>query len=157
VHLNSCLMIGRVSPRGAHLRYAESGTPFCSFMLEIDEVTDGKVYTTFIPCEITGKYAQQTAIALEPGDVVQISGKWRYKPVVVDQKSGAKISKPVVSSWGVSQRQPALARVDADDTSARAEGETTSEEEIVAPEPTSTNKGRPRYPKWQPTGFVEPN
>jgi hypothetical protein len=27
------------------LRYAESGTPCCSFVLEIDELSQGKVYT----------------------------------------------------------------------------------------------------------------
>jgi hypothetical protein len=39
-------MIGRVSPKGPQLRYAENGTPSCSFVLEIDEVSQGKVYTT---------------------------------------------------------------------------------------------------------------
>jgi single-stranded DNA-binding protein len=99
-------MIGRVSPKGAALRYAESGTPCCSFVLEVDEVTQGKTYTTYIPCEITGKYAEDTSVTIEPGDVLQISGKWKYKSTV-DQKTGAKVSKPVVSSWGISQREPA--------------------------------------------------
>jgi single-stranded DNA-binding protein len=108
VHLNSCLMIGRVSPKGPQLRYAENGTPACSFVLEVDELTNGRTYTTYIPCEITGKYAEETAATVEPGDVLQVSGKWRYKSTV-DPKSGAKVSKPVVSSWGVSQRVPAPA------------------------------------------------
>ncbi len=89
MHLNSCLMIGRVSPKGAQLRYAESGTPLCSFVLEVDEVSNGKTFTTYIPCEVSGKYAEQTSVEVEPGDVLQVSGKWKYKPVV-DQKSGAK-------------------------------------------------------------------
>jgi hypothetical protein len=45
LHVNHCLMVGRVSPRGAQLRYAENGTPLCSFVLEIDELSQGKVYT----------------------------------------------------------------------------------------------------------------
>ena len=106
MHLNSCLMIGRVSPKGPALRYSESGVPACSFVLEVDEITQGKTYTTFIPCEITGKYAEQTSVDIEAGDVLQIAGKWKYKSTV-DQKSGAKVSKPVVSSWGIQQRQPA--------------------------------------------------
>ena len=107
MHLNSCLMIGRVSAKGPQLRYQENGQPACSFVLEIDEVTHGRTYTTYIPIEIAGKYAEPTAAEVEAGDVLQISGKWKYKSVV-DQKSGAKVSKPVVSSWGVAQRIPAL-------------------------------------------------
>ena len=84
----------------------ENGTPACSFVLEVDELSQGKVYTTFIPCEISGKFAEQTSVEVEAGDVLQIAGKWKYKSVV-DPKSGAKVSKPVVSSWGVSQRIPA--------------------------------------------------
>jgi single-stranded DNA-binding protein len=79
VHLNSCLMIGRVSAKGPQLRYAESGTPFCSFVLEIDELTNGKVYTTFTPCEIIGKYAEDTSTRIEAGDVLQISGSGNTK------------------------------------------------------------------------------
>jgi single-stranded DNA-binding protein len=105
VHLNSCVMIGRVSPKGAQLRSMESGTPFCSFVLEVDEVMPhGNVYTTYIPVEITGKFAEATAGEIAAGDVLQISGKWKYRSTV-DVKSGAKVSKPVVSSWGVQQRE----------------------------------------------------
>src|SRR5882724_4566273 len=101
-------MIGCVSAKGPQLRYAESGTPCCNFVLEVDEVTNGKVYTTYIPCEIIGKYAEQTSVEVEAGDEVHITGQWKYRRTA-DQTSGAKVSKPVVSSWGVSQRIPALA------------------------------------------------
>jgi primosomal replication protein N len=67
MHLNSCTMIGRVSAKGAALRYTESGAPFCSFVLEVDELSQGKVYTTWIPIEITGKHAEQTSVDLEVG------------------------------------------------------------------------------------------
>ena len=137
MHLNSILMIGRVSAKGPSLRYSESGVPSTSFVLEVDEIAQGKVYTTFIPCEISGKYAEATASDVEPGDVLQIAGKWKYKSVV-DPKSGAKISKPVVSSWGVSQRLPAETPPYQSDGSG----------EIVEPEPAQTAKPRkPRYPR----------
>ena len=45
-------------------------------------------------------------MTIEPGDVLHLVGKWKYKSTV-DQKSGAKVSKPVVSAWGIQQRQPA--------------------------------------------------
>jgi single-stranded DNA-binding protein len=150
-------MIGRVSPRGAQLRYAENGTPLCSFVLEIDEVTNGKVYTTFIPCEITGKHAEQTSIEVEPGDILQIAGKWRYKATVIDQKTGAKISKPVVSSWGASQRIPSTSpQVESSAVDPTAD---MSEAPTHAPEP---NVRRPRYPKatkqsWTPSGLLSEN
>jgi hypothetical protein len=43
VHLNSVQLIGRVGPKGAQRRYAESGTPFCTFVLEVDELSHGKI------------------------------------------------------------------------------------------------------------------
>jgi primosomal replication protein N len=104
VHLNSVQLIGRVSPKGPQFR-TESGTPRCTFVLEVDDVLpNGKIYTTFIPVEISGKFAEATASEIAAGDVLQISGKWKYKSVV-DPKSGAKVSKPVVSTWGVQQRE----------------------------------------------------
>jgi single-stranded DNA-binding protein len=149
VHLNSCLMIGRVSAKGPQLRYAESGSPFCSFVLEIDELTDGKVYTTYIPCEITGKYAEQTSVEVEAGDEIQISGKWKYKSTV-DQKSDVKVSKPVVSSWGVSQRIPALAGVAATERDASPKSGHGSEGSALhlghSEAPETKKRRKPRYP-----------
>jgi single-stranded DNA-binding protein len=103
-----------VSVKGPALRYAENGTPVCSFVLEVDELSQGKTFTTWIPCEISGKNAEQTAGEVEAGDILQISGKWKYKSTV-DQKSGVKVSKSVVSSWGIAQRIPALAGVAQDE------------------------------------------
>lgn len=104
MHFNSVQLIGRVSPKGPQLR-TESGTPRCTFVLEVDDVLpNGTIYTTFIPVEITGKFAEQAAGEIAAGDVVQISGKWKYRGVI-DPKSGAKVSKPVVSTWGVQQRE----------------------------------------------------
>lgn len=117
MHLNSCFMIGRVRAKGPQLRYAENGTPLYSFLLEIDELTNGRTYTTYIPCEITGKYAEQTAVGVKPGDVLQLAGKWKYKSTV-DPKSGVKVSKPVVSSWGISQRQAAVPELPQEEISA---------------------------------------
>jgi hypothetical protein len=81
---------------------------------------DTPVYTTYIPCEITGKYAEESAVTIEPGDVLQIAGKWTYKPGVIDPKTGAKIAKPVVSSWGA-------ARVRTSFTSVRMEADLIAE------------------------------
>jgi single-stranded DNA-binding protein len=142
MHLNSCVMIGCVSAKGAALRYTESGVPFCSFVLEVDELSQGKVYTTWIPIEIVGKHAEQTSVDLEAGDEVQISGKWKYRSTV-DQKSGAKVSKPVVSSWGITQRQSAA-------TTPGDVADSLSGDAALPQEPPSvpeTPKGRPRYPK----------
>jgi hypothetical protein len=48
LHVNLVLLVGRVSANGPHLRYAENGTPLCTFVLEIDERSQGKVYTTVL-------------------------------------------------------------------------------------------------------------
>jgi single-strand DNA-binding protein len=106
VHLNSVQLIGRLSKR-PELRYTESGTPFCSLVVACDEVGPGaKIFTTWIPVDITGKYAQQSAVDLEEGDEVQISGKLKYKSVV-DKQTQQKTSKLIVSTWGIQQRTPA--------------------------------------------------
>jgi single-strand DNA-binding protein len=144
VHLNSVQLIGRLSKR-PELRYTESGTPFCSLVVACDELGPGdKIFTTWIPVDITGKYAQQSAVDLEEGDEVQISGKLKYKSVV-DKQTQQKTSKLMVSTWGVQQRTPAQG---------------TAQAEIVAPEGGEAalpkqGKPRPRYPKhlqqvWQP-------
>jgi single-stranded DNA-binding protein len=103
--------------------------------------------TTYIPCEITGKSAEQTASEVEAGDVLQISGKWKYKSSV-DPKSGVKVSKPVVSSWGVSQRLSG-------NPSEPGEGDALSQAAIVHPggaqDVAPPKQGKPRDPKWKPT------
>jgi single-stranded DNA-binding protein len=145
MHLNSCTMIGCVSSKGAALRSTESGAPFCSFVLEVDELSQGKVYTTWIPIEIVGKHAEQTSMDLEAGDEVLVSGKWKYKSTV-DQKSGVKMSKPMVSTWGIQQRQPAQTSPDA-----AADGEphaTALPQEDASV--SDAQKGKPRYAKWRP-------
>jgi single-stranded DNA-binding protein len=108
LHLNSCLIIGRVSKTGPKLTYASSGTPTCNLVIEVDEIgRGGEVFTTYLPVEISGKYAESTAETVEPGDEVQIAGKLKYRSTV--DKTGAKVSKLIVSTWGIAQRIPAMA------------------------------------------------
>jgi single-stranded DNA-binding protein len=152
VHVNTCTLVGRVSPAGPKLSYASSGTPICSLVVEVDEMGLGeKIFTTWLPVRITGKYAEQTSVDLEPGDIVQISGKLKYESAV-DQKSQQKSSELVISTWGISQRQPAM-------TSPDAEGNSTFQEvacNTEASEPVPGHKPRKRaIPKhlgreWQP-------
>ena len=57
-----------------------------------------------LPVELWGQ-AEAAAETLEPGDEVMMTGKLKYKSVV-DAKTQAKVSKLIVSSWGISQRLP---------------------------------------------------
>ena len=104
MHVNHCLIIGRVSKNGPKLSYSSSGTPVCSLVVEVEEVgRGGETFTTYLPVEVTGKYAEQTATGIEPGDEIQVSGKLKYKNLI-DQKSSQKTSKLIISVWGIAQR-----------------------------------------------------
>jgi single-stranded DNA-binding protein len=117
MHVNVCTLVGRVSPAGPKLSYASSGTPICSLVVEIDEFGPGeKVFTTWLPVRITGKYAEQSSVDLEPGDIVMVSGKLKYESTM-DVKTQQKTSKLIVSSWGIQQRESAHAGVDHEPTS----------------------------------------
>jgi hypothetical protein len=62
MHLNVCTIVGRVSKAGPKLSYAASGTPSCTLVVEVDEHgKGGEVFTTYLPVEITGKYAEMSA------------------------------------------------------------------------------------------------
>jgi single-stranded DNA-binding protein len=79
MHANHVLIIGRVSKTGPKLSYTASGVPVCSLVLEVDELgKGGEVFTTYLPCEISGKYAENTAADVLPDDEIQISGKLKY-------------------------------------------------------------------------------
>jgi single-stranded DNA-binding protein len=107
MHVNHCLIIGRVSKSGPKLTYAASGTPICSLVLEVDEVgKGGEIFTTYLPCEVSGKYAETTAEEVEAGDELQIVGKLKYRSLI-DPKTSVKVSKLIISTWGISQRTPA--------------------------------------------------
>jgi single-stranded DNA-binding protein len=142
MHLNSVQVIGRVSAKGPQLRYAESGTPLCSFVLEVDEVSQGKTYTTFIPCEITGKYAEQTSVEVEAGDELHIAGKWKYKSTV-DPKTQAKVSKPVISTWGIAQQIPHTESAQ-DERSEPDASPDQGEPAIAAPAPKAWRRSYPK-------------
>ena len=111
MHLNSVQVIGRVRKNSPKLSYASSGVPSCNFTLEVDEIAKGgEVSVLYLPVEIWGQ-AESAAETLEPGDEVMVSGKLKYKSVV-DAKTQQKVSKLIISSWGIQQRIPALAGVD---------------------------------------------
>jgi single-stranded DNA-binding protein len=146
MHVNVSTIVGRVN-KPPQLRYAENGTPCCSLVVEVEEHgKDGATFLTWLPVEISGRYAEQTSVEVEAGDEVLISGKLKYKSPI-DSKTQQKTSKLIVSSWGIQQRIPALAGVSVNPRS----------EPDVAPEPSNEGLGRatikprkPRYSKWRP-------
>jgi single-stranded DNA-binding protein len=137
VHLNQVNLIGRISKTGPQLRYAENGVPVCSLVVEVDEFGPGeKIYTSYIPVDVSGKHAEQTSVELEAGDLVQISGKLRYKSTV-DAKTSQKVSKMIVSTWGIQQRE--RAHGDAGTVTTSASGE-----QILCPRGRTFNQSQPR-------------
>jgi single-stranded DNA-binding protein len=69
MHVNHAVIVGRVGKTGPKLSYASSGVPICSLVLEVDELAKSReVFTTYLPIEITGKYAETVAAEVCPGD-----------------------------------------------------------------------------------------
>jgi single-strand DNA-binding protein len=100
VNLKKVILIGRVGERGPKLTYSEQAVPTCTFTLELDEVNPtGKVYTSYLPVVVIGKYAEAVAERLEAGQEVLVDGKLNYKKMT--DKSGQVTSKLIVSTWGV--------------------------------------------------------
>jgi single-stranded DNA-binding protein len=145
VHLNKQLLLGRIGARGVKLTYNHSGTPICTVPLETDKAgKDGKVYTSYHRVEITGRFAEDLSVTLEPGDEILCEGEHQYRSTV-DPKSGEKKTTCVLSTWGISQRTPAESpQVERTD---EGKGDSTSNEPSSAPEPTVR---KARYKKWTP-------
>jgi single-stranded DNA-binding protein len=147
MHVNKQLLLGRIGAKGAELRYNAHGTPYCSLTLEIDKAgKDGPIYTNYHRIEITGRFSEELAVTLDPGDEILVEGEHQYRSTI-DPKTQQKKTTCVLSTWGIQQRIPALASVSVD---ARLESD-------VAAEPSDEGSGRaaikprkPRYPKWRP-------
>jgi single-stranded DNA-binding protein len=99
VHVHKVVVIGRIGERGVKVTYSEQAIPTCSFVLEVDEVSQsGKIFTTCLPVEIVGRYAEDVAHNLEPGDEVLVDATLKYRRLI-DNKTGENASKWVVSGW----------------------------------------------------------
>jgi single-stranded DNA-binding protein len=150
MHINVCTIVGRVSKAGPQLRYSDTGTPVCSLVVEVDEHAGANTYTTYLPVDITGRYAESCAADVNAGDEVLISGKLKYKSVV-DKRTQEKTSKLIVSTWGIQQRTPSeSAHVERTGT---GEDDSTSAESIIDPggagEVAPAKRGRPHYKKYR--------
>jgi single-stranded DNA-binding protein len=110
VDLNKATIIGRITSAGPKMAYTQQGTPMLSFWLEVSERgKDGKVFTSYIPVEITGKLSEDIAESIEAGDELLIDGKLKYRSAGVT-KDGKKAGGLVVTSWYVTKGQDAAAK-----------------------------------------------
>jgi single-stranded DNA-binding protein len=108
VQLNKGVLIGRIGERGVTVTYSDQAVPTCSLTLEVDEVSPGgKVFTTCLPVESVGKYAEDVAHSLEPGDEVLVDATLKYRRLI-DNKTGENASQWVVSGWTVTKALSAL-------------------------------------------------
>jgi primosomal replication protein N len=111
VHVNRQPLWGRVGAKGAELRYNAKGTPCCSLVVETDNAgPDGQVYMSS-KVEITGRFAEDLSVSLEPGAEILVAGEHRYRPTV-DPKTQQKNTTGGLSTWGVSQHIRARAAVE---------------------------------------------
>jgi single-stranded DNA-binding protein len=110
VHVNTGVVIGRSGECGVKVTYSDQAVPTCSLTLEVDEVSQGgKVITTCLPVGIVGKYAEDVAHSLEPGDEVLVDAQLKY-PRLTDKKTGGRTSQLRVSGWTVTKAMAALVR-----------------------------------------------
>jgi hypothetical protein len=107
MHVDKIVLIGCVAERGVRVSNDERAIPTCAFTLEVDEPgKEGQIYTSYLPVEIVGKYAEAAAERLGPEDDVRIDGRRKYKSHV-DATTGQKTGKRLVSSWTVTPAAPA--------------------------------------------------
>jgi single-stranded DNA-binding protein len=105
MHVNTVMLIGPVGTRGVKLSYSEQAVPTCTFWLEVEEPgKGGQLYTSYIPVEVTGKYAEDAAATLEPGDEVLLDGWLKYRSTVSPQTQ-EKAGRLVVRTWMVTKAQ----------------------------------------------------
>ncbi|MDQ3830548.1 MAG: single-stranded DNA-binding protein [Candidatus Tectomicrobia bacterium] len=99
--LNKVLLTGAVSEAGPKLNYPESGgNPVCSFTLIVTEKgPNGQAFKLFVPVDVFGKDAENTAERLEAGMPVFIDGKLKWKSWV--DKKGEKQGRLTVMTWSV--------------------------------------------------------
>jgi hypothetical protein len=109
VHLNKPLLLGRVGRKGPELRYNATGTPCRALAVETDKAgADGQVDTSKV--DITGRFAEDLSVTLEPGDAILVAGAHHYRPTV-DPKTPQKHPTCGLSTWGVSRHIRARAAV----------------------------------------------
>lgn len=92
---NICVISGRISDYGPKLRLLASGKWELNFTLCCDEPgRDGQVYTTFVPVLVYGAQCEPLAEALEPHDVVLVTGKlaWTKRTTKDGEKSGLAVT-----------------------------------------------------------------
>lgn len=104
MRLNKQLLLGRVGRKGAELRYNATGTPTC--VVETNKPgADGQVYTSFHKVDITGRFAEDLSVTLEPGDEILVEGEHPYRSTV-DPKTPQKKTARGLSTWGVEPAHP---------------------------------------------------
>jgi len=145
--LNKCVLIGHITMAGPKISWNDKGVATCTFWLRVDEPgKDGAVYSSYLPVELTGKYAGDAAEQLNAGDDVLIDGKLKYKST--GTRDGKKTGTIVVSTWFVTKAPAPTAPQDAP---APGQSHTQGDAWGAGPAPAATKKGKPRYPKWRPT------
>jgi Single-strand binding protein family len=71
------ILCGTIGPSGVEVENNASGVPCASFALEVQEQgQDGQAHSKLMPCKVWGEKAE-SAIELEPGQVVRIEGNMR--------------------------------------------------------------------------------
>ena len=133
------------------LRYASDGKAEYRFTLE---QKDGE-FTLWLPCFAPGAAGERLASALDAGmRIVITSGKLAYKKRAT--KAGDQ-SRLEILTWAVD----VLRESPQDDVAPVDPALGMPQQEIVQPggeqEPLPSPQGKPRYPKWKPSGLASEN
>jgi len=78
--VNHVLLVGNIGRGGVEVRAAPSGAAQAVFpLLLAEQGQDGKIYTTSVPCEIWGRYAEDAG-GLGAGQLVLVEGRLKKRP-----------------------------------------------------------------------------
>lgn len=87
--MNRIVLIGRLT-KEPDLRYTQSGTAVCNFTLAVNRayVRDGEQEADFVPCQVWGKAAENSAKYLAKGRQAAVDGRLQIRSY--EDKEGAR-------------------------------------------------------------------
>jgi single-strand DNA-binding protein len=98
--INKVILCGCVTAEGCRLTYTADATPHCSFTLLLEEASkQGHIYKLYIPVDLFGDKAEQTAETINAGDLVLVDGKLQWKSWL--DRTGEKHGRLAVLAWKV--------------------------------------------------------
>jgi single-stranded DNA-binding protein len=106
--LNAVSLVGKVTESGVKLFYREHGTPEARWTLLLEELgKDEAVFKLFCPVVAYGARGEAFAAALEPGDLIAVTGKLSWSKPHATKQDPTPQGRLCVLAWQVERLTPA--------------------------------------------------